>query len=87
MLLGGLRDRSSSHDSFPLLTLLKKRTAYFSLILLSTALLLYSFAYFILDKHRLLFGITSGITRTLEGLGSGGSVTAIISLISTAFPE
>ena len=65
----------------------RRGTAQLALLLLSTSLLLYSLAYFIPDRYRFLFGFTCAFTRTLEGLGMGASVTAIMSLISKVFPD
>ena len=65
----------------------RRGAAQYSLLLLSIALLLYSMAYFIPDQYSFLFGFVSALTRVLEGLGTGGSITAILSLISKTFPE
>ena len=64
-----------------------RKTAQLALLLLSTALLLYAFAYFISDRYRFLFTITCAFTRTLEGLGTGGTTTEILSLLSNPFTE
>ena len=55
----------------------RRGAAQSSLLHLSAALLLYSLAYFIPDRYPSLFGVASAMTRALEGLGSGGSITAI----------
>ena len=65
----------------------RRGTAQFALLLLSAALFLYSLAYFIPDQYCLLYVFVSVITRILEGLGMGGSVAAIMSLISKIFPD
>ena len=57
------------------------------ILVLALALLFYAISYFIPDRFKLLFVILSGMTRFMEGLGSTGSLTAFISLISKIYPE
>ena len=65
----------------------RRGAAQLGLVVLSLGLLFYSVAYFIPDSFQFLFAFASALARVLEGLGSGGSVTAFISLISQTYPR
>lgn len=65
----------------------RRGAAQIALVVMSSALLLYAMAYFIPDQHRFLFCFASAVTRVLEGMGSGGSMAAIMSLFSNVFPQ
>lgn len=81
-ILGSLISTPSLYDNFG-----RRKVSQCGLLLLSFSLLVFGLAYYIPTEERVLFGLTSILARSIEGVSTAFILGGIIPLLSAIYPN